>query len=101
MDLMEGAQIVLVNGIVSHVSLPKHTGDEVHPAICDGSIKDLFRKTVAEKQKSDQRRAALRRFLSDSLQGFDPTSVLDLTTPEDGHCLLHALRRGGLASMAD
>ena len=89
----EGAQLVLVIGIVSHVSPP--------PAICDGSIQDLFRKTAAEKQKSDQRRVAQRRFVSDSLQGFDPTVVLDLTTPAVGHCFLHALRLFGLASMAD
>ena len=39
--------------------------------------------------------------LEQALSELEPGATLDKTTPADGHCLFHALLRGGLARLQD
>eukprot|EP00973_Karenia_brevis_P008889 1203206-Karenia_brevis.AAC.1 len=68
-------------------------------------LADNFRQAVlqsiAAQAAEDKKRESRQSQLRNSLQQISPQADLDLTTPADGHCLLHALRRGGMASRAD
>ena len=57
--------------------------------------------SIANQKESDAIMATRTAALEQALSQFCPGALLDRSTPADGHCLFHALRRGGVASSED
>ena len=55
-----------------------------------------FAASVADHAVSEQLKAQERRGLQEALDQAEPGAALNVSTPEDGHCLFHALKSGGI-----
>ena len=68
------------------------------------SFNSGFDLAVRESTLLERRRLETKFEYEDQLRvkllALDPECTLDICTPEDGHCLFHALRTGGLSSLS-
>ena len=56
---------------------------------------------LAEQAQHDGMMRRLASDLQTALHIIEPGAALDMETPADGHCLFHALQRGGVASLSE
>ena len=65
-----------------------------------GLAKAIAESAAEAKKEADDERAVIT-LLNSRLAALRPGHELDQETPKDGHCLFHALRRAGVARLAD
>ena len=82
-------------GAASHIKVLPYQISGSPPAIAF-DFAAAARASLAERDKETQEMQARESELQQALCQFEPGAALDKTTPTDGHCLFHALNRGGL-----
>ena len=93
-DEVEGASETIVydadSGAASHIKVSRS-----NPAILF-DFGAAVKASIATREQCKQQRLDKERELQESLHTYEAGAVLDKTTPADGHCLFHALKKGGL-----
>ena len=97
----DGESLVLAaNSGVSHIKVPTASGVSSSAASLAADFQRGVLQSLAAKRAEDARRLPVRAALRRALRAHLPGADLGVATPEDGHCVLHALRSGGLANPA-
>ena len=96
-SVYDDAVLVGENDGISHVEIGG-VGNSMPGALQDSDpqMREGLQRSLEVYRKVQAQREQEQVALQEALTGFNDRARLDTTTPADGHCLFHALDRGGL-----